>query len=93
MLYLQAGAIGKAFILLLQPLESDLIRLQLVLVAGGLVHQDLALLGADRFLKLPLPLGGLVAGVMHTVKGDTLLIVLPEFLQLGFCVAAMETNC
>ena len=55
---------------MIQHLQLDLIGFQLFRIAGGLVNQNFPLLRTNRTLKPPLPLRGLVAGVMLASEAD-----------------------
>ena len=63
----QLGGLGEPRIFLPQHLQFDLVCLQLLGIAGGLIHQNAALLQTHSRFKVPLALGGLVAAVMPPV--------------------------
>ena len=59
-----------------------MVRLQLLRIPGGFVHQDTPLLPPDGGFQPPLPLGGFVAGIVLTLVGNALLVLLAHPLQL-----------
>ena len=73
----QTGSLREPVILFTGTHQPDLIPLELLSIAGGLIDEDLTLGLADTALQTPLPLGGLVEGVMLAFEIDALRILPP----------------
>jgi hypothetical protein len=74
----QFGSLREPMILFTGTHQPDLIPLELLGIAGSLIDEDLALGLADTPFQAPLPLGGLVEGVMLALEVDAGFILLPS---------------